>query len=95
MGLDPSTLECREGFVLNPNEDIHDELDDLVKSGVGDFDHIPEVPRRIRTRKLKGVTVLEGEVGTRFYHKHKSKKAVARKKKRRKAGRRSRRKMNR
>lgn len=42
-------------------------------------------------KKINGVTVLDNEAGNRFYHKHKSPKAVARKKKARKTRKQSRR----
>ena len=41
-------------------------------------------------KKMRGEIVLDSEVGTRFYHKHKSPKAVARKKKARQLAKKSR-----
>lgn len=47
---------------------------------------------RQRTKKIDGKTVLDHEGGTRFFHKHLSPKAKARKKKARKQARRARKK---
>lgn len=43
-------------------------------------------------KKFRGVTVLDNEAGNRFYHKHKSPKAIARKKAARRAKKKSKRK---
>ena len=46
---------------------------------------------RAPTKKLKGVTVLANESGNRFYHRHMSPKARAKKKVKRKAPKKARR----